>query len=93
MHVLCKAPFSGEYGTARAWHLPAYAVEGYSPLSPYDSGTGWPSFFDAINEDAISRKEDLTHNMVRVEILCKKCGSHLGHVLKTDLSLLDCVTV
>ena len=45
----------------------------------YDSGSGWPSFFNSI-EDKIVRKEDRSHGMVRVEIVCAKCESHLGHV-------------
>jgi len=45
----------------------------------YDSGSGWPSFFSSI-EDKIVRKEDRSHGMVRVEIVCAKCESHLGHV-------------
>ena len=46
----------------------------------YDSGSGWPSFFKAINDKAVATKEDNTHGMRRVEILCAKCDSHLGHV-------------
>ena len=45
----------------------------------YESGSGWPSFFDSI-EDKINRKEDLSHGMKRVEITCKACDAHLGHV-------------
>ena len=45
----------------------------------YESGSGWPSFFDSI-KDKINRKEDLSHGMKRVEITCKACDAHLGHV-------------
>ena len=45
----------------------------------YESGSGWPSFFDSI-ENKINRKEDLSHGMKRVEITCKACDAHLGHV-------------
>ena len=45
----------------------------------YESGTGWPSFYDAI-EDTISTKEDNSYGMKRIEINCKKCDSHLGHI-------------
>ena len=45
----------------------------------YESGTGWPSFYDAI-EDTISTKEDNSYGMKRIEINCKKCNSHLGHI-------------
>lgn len=46
----------------------------------YESGSGWPSFFDAIGPGVISTKEDTSHGMRRIEILCGKCDAHLGHV-------------
>lgn len=46
----------------------------------YESGSGWPSFFDAIGPGVISTKEDTSHGMRRIEILCAKCDAHLGHV-------------
>lgn len=45
----------------------------------FDSGSGWPSFTDAVKE-AVERREDLSHGMKRIEVVCKKCGGHLGHV-------------
>ena len=45
----------------------------------YESGTGWPSFYDAL-EDTISTREDNSYGMKRIEINCKKCDSHLGHI-------------
>ena len=45
----------------------------------YESGTGWPSIYDAL-EDTISTKEDNSYGMKRIEINCKKCDSHLGHI-------------
>ncbi len=46
----------------------------------FDSGTGWPSFFAAFDEAHIGRIRDASHGMVRTEIVCARCGSHLGHV-------------
>ncbi|WP_199611994.1 peptide-methionine (R)-S-oxide reductase MsrB [Flocculibacter collagenilyticus] len=46
----------------------------------FDSGCGWPSFSAAINESCIEYTQDNSHGMSRIEITCKKCGSHLGHV-------------
>ncbi len=46
----------------------------------FDSGCGWPSFFDALDKTKIKIVKDLSHGMIREEILCKKCDSHLGHV-------------
>ena len=50
--------------------------------SKFDSGSGWPSFWTAVNSDAVAHTEDITHEMVRTEIVCKQCGSHLGHVFE-----------
>ena len=46
----------------------------------FDSGTGWPSFFQPLKEDTIGEKEDVSHGMRRVEVVCSKCDSHLGHL-------------
>ena len=52
----------------------------FSSETKYDSGTGWPSFFQAIDKDRIIEKKDNSLGMVRTEILCARCESHLGHV-------------
>jgi peptide-methionine (R)-S-oxide reductase len=54
-------------------------AELFSSDTKFDSGTGWPSFWDGIQSDAISIRTDSSHGMVRTEILCANCGSHLGH--------------
>ena len=46
----------------------------------YDSGTGWPSYYQPISERAVRTEEDRSHGMVRTEVLCAGCGGHLGHV-------------
>jgi len=46
----------------------------------FDSGSGWPSFYDILNSDAVKLQEDHSQGMQRVEALCAACGSHLGHV-------------
>ena len=48
--------------------------------SKFDSGTGWPSFFQPISKDSIEEKRDFSHFMIRTEVVCRKCGGHLGHV-------------
>jgi peptide-methionine (R)-S-oxide reductase len=48
--------------------------------SKFDSGTGWPSFFAPLSESAVETETDRSHGMVRTEVHCRHCGSHLGHV-------------
>ena len=48
--------------------------------SKFDSGTGWPSFFQPLSEAAVASQQDSSHGMIRTEVHCAKCGSHLGHV-------------
>lgn len=65
---------SGEYRCA------ACGEPLFSSTAKFDSGTGWPSFYQPMNPDAVTEKTDTSHGMVRVEALCRRCGSHLGHV-------------
>ncbi len=52
----------------------------FSSQSKYDSGSGWPSFWQPIRTDCIAEKTDTSHGMVRVEAVCSHCQAHLGHV-------------
>ena len=54
----------------------------FSSLAKYDSGCGWPSFYDQISPEAIKKQKDSSQGMNRIEILCAKCDSHLGHVFE-----------
>jgi peptide-methionine (R)-S-oxide reductase len=52
----------------------------FSSTTKYESGTGWPSFFEALSTDAVDEATDTSHGMVRTEARCNNCGAHLGHV-------------
>lgn len=52
----------------------------FSSDTKYDSGTGWPSFFSALDPEAVTTEEDRSFGMVRIEAMCANCGAHLGHV-------------
>jgi peptide-methionine (R)-S-oxide reductase len=78
-----EAPFTGPYLDEKEPGL-YRCVCCDAPLfrsdTKYESGTGWPSFYEPASPDAITERTDLTHGMRRVEILCSNCGAHLGHV-------------
>ncbi|HCE75004.1 MAG TPA: peptide-methionine (R)-S-oxide reductase [Dehalococcoidia bacterium] len=52
----------------------------FSSETKYDSGCGWPSFWQPMESDGITEEEDLTYGMRRIEVTCSNCGAHLGHV-------------
>lgn len=78
-----EAPFSGAYVNHHEqgmYRCKVCGAELFSSKAKFDSGTGWPSFADPMNLELIELKEDTSLGMVRIEVLCKRCGSHLGHV-------------
>lgn len=52
----------------------------FDAATKYNSGTGWPSFWQPVDARAVETEEDLSHGMHRVEVHCRRCGAHLGHV-------------
>ena len=62
------------------YHCAACDAPLFKSDTKFESGSGWPSFFDPISKDAVTLHEDRTLGMKRVEATCTKCGSHLGHV-------------
>lgn len=75
--------FTGEYWNffeKGIYSCVCCGAELFESDSKFASSCGWPSFFDSKYIDNIEFKEDNSHNMVRTEVLCKKCGAHLGHI-------------
>ena len=78
-----EAPFSGKYWNEHAkgmYRCRGCGAELFSSDAKFDSNTGWPSFTEPNNLEHIVLSDDSSHGMKRTEVLCKKCGAHLGHV-------------
>ncbi|MCX8007176.1 MAG: peptide-methionine (R)-S-oxide reductase MsrB [Coriobacteriia bacterium] len=78
-----EPPFSGEYvdlDDEGVYRCRACGSLLFASDTKYHSGSGWPSFFDVASSDAVVLRRDPSHGMVRTEVLCARCGSHLGHV-------------
>ena len=78
-----ERPFSGKYADSKAEGTYVCAGCGealFSSDTKFDSGTGWPSYYQAINKDAVAETVDNSLGISRTEVHCRKCGSHLGHV-------------
>ena len=78
-----EPPFTGKYTYCKTQGVYRCICCGnalFSSDTKYDSGSGWPSFSDVISENSVKELLDTSHNMRRVEVLCKHCDAHLGHV-------------
>jgi len=82
----CKGtepPFTGEYyhhHEAGTYHCVACGNPLFSSDTKYESGSGWPSFWQPLDPAGVEERQDTSHGMRRVEVLCSRCQSHLGHV-------------
>ena len=75
--------FTGEYHATKrpgVYHCVCCGQPLFDADTKFESGTGWPSFFAPIEEDAVACATDRSHGMVRTEVLCSRCDAHLGHV-------------
>ncbi|UZD53640.1 peptide-methionine (R)-S-oxide reductase MsrB [Caldimonas aquatica] len=82
-HAATERPFTGKYWdhTADGVYRCVCCQEPlFDSSTKFDAGCGWPSYFQPIDEGAIEQQMDYSHGMVRVEVKCRKCGAHLGHV-------------
>ena len=78
-----EPPFSGEYDeckSAGVYRCICCDAVLFDSEHKFDSGSGWPSFFRALNSDTVELRKDESHGMTRVEVVCANCEAHLGHV-------------
>lgn len=75
--------FTGEYWDSKQQGTYVCTCCGeplYSSETKFDSGTGWPSFWAPIRDQAVEAEVDRSHGMIRTEVRCRRCGAHLGHL-------------
>ena len=91
-------PGSGEYN--KHYEPGVYVCKGcgeelFTSDAKFDSGCGWPSFYESVDKSKVDEHEDVSHGMRRVEVTCANCGGHLGHVFpdapKTPTGLRYCI--
>ncbi len=78
-----ERPFTGEYvhhKTDGTYTCAACGQELFRSDTKFDSGSGWPSFWEAADKDKVELRDDSSHGMQRTEVLCRRCGGHLGHL-------------
>ncbi|MEA1987996.1 MAG: peptide-methionine (R)-S-oxide reductase MsrB [Pseudomonadota bacterium] len=87
-YEICRCGGTERAFTGKYWDLKTPGIYScsccqaplFSSSEKYDSGSGWPSYWQPINKEAVIEKIDNTHGMIRTEVLCAACHSHLGHV-------------
>ncbi len=80
-----ERPFTGEYvheKTEGTYQCAACGQPLFASNTKFESGTGWPSFWDVIEQGNVDLIQDNSHGMRRTEVVCSRCGSHLGHVFE-----------
>jgi peptide-methionine (R)-S-oxide reductase len=80
-----ERPFTGEYNNFKGkgkFLCAGCGAELFDSGTKYDSGSGWPSFYQPAENAPVATETDRSHGMVRVEVHCERCGAHLGHVFE-----------
>jgi peptide-methionine (R)-S-oxide reductase len=80
-----EQPFSGKYyyfNGKGLYRCVCCGSELFSSETKFDSGSGWPSFWSPISDENVYESSDTSHSIIRTEVICNKCGAHLGHVFQ-----------
>lgn len=80
-----EPPFTGKYVDCKTdgiYHCVCCGNALFDSKHKYDSGSGWPSYWQVLSEDSVAEHADISHGMRRVEVTCKSCDAHLGHVFQ-----------
>jgi len=88
-----ERPFTGEYWDNHnegTYKCAGCGAELFSSDTKFESGTGWPSFYDVLDPDKVELKTDKSLGMDRTEVVCKNCGGHLGHMFKDGPTPTGC---
>jgi peptide-methionine (R)-S-oxide reductase len=82
-HQATEPPWSGEYVHMKeggTYHCAGCGAELFNSGTKFESGSGWPSFYEPAVAENVQTRTDTSHGMVRTEVVCRRCGGHLGHV-------------
>ncbi len=90
-----ERPFSGKYNATKTdgvYHCICCNEPLFDSKAKFDSGCGWPSFYEPIADSAMVEIRDVSHGMIRTEVTCAKCDAHLGHVFPDGPRRRACAT-